>query len=179
MRDWAQLGTDLAVKSRRAQEQAELAFHRRLAQQAYRRWAEDVVFDVIHRLHEELTLRSAEMTLRSAELGHSVGSTYRLNTPRSVPLEAGGAARCVLSLSVEDSNVDLYSQWTPGSPPAVHLLLSRQRGGRPAQLVCLPGAWLVRPERGSGFELRSFESDGRTLPLEDLAFRAARLLLVH
>ncbi len=172
MRDWAQLGSDLAVKSRRAQEQAEQAFHRRLAQQAYRRWAEDVVFDVIHRLHEELTLRSAE-------LGRSVGSTYRLNTPRSVPLEAGGAARCVLSLSVEDSNVDLYSQWTPGSPPAVHLLLSRQRGGRPAQLVCLPGAWLARPERGNGFELRSFESDGRTLPLEDLAFRAARLLLVH
>lgn len=172
MPDWLRLGSELAVKSRRARESAELVNSRRQTQREYQAWAGEVVVEVVARLGEELASRASEFE-------RSAGISYELRPPRRVSLETDSTDRCVLSLFLDGSNVDLYAQWTPGAPPAVHLLLSRQRGGRPARLVSIPGAWLARPLGGTGFELKSFEPERQDIELEELAYRAARLLLVH
>ncbi len=171
MPDWARLGGELAVRSRDAAEVAQQAFDRHLAQQAYRRWASEGVFLVIHQLHDELTARAVDFE-------RNVGTSYRLESPRRVRLGEGANDRCVLSLSFAGATVDVYSQWTPGAPPSVHLLLSRQHGGRPARLVCVPGAWLARSDDGAGFDLRAFSPERTNVSLEQLAYRSARLLLV-
>jgi hypothetical protein len=86
------------------------------------------------------------------------------------------AEQRVLCISFADDSVHLHAQWKKGTPPSIHVLLSRKRGGRDARLITLPGGWLRPASTDAGFQVCSFDSSSHQVSLEEIAYRALRLL---
>lgn len=170
--DWAQLGARIATKSQRldAAEQDRRALEQ--ARVAAQLWANDAVQRVMTQLFELLQWHVGQYA-------RTTGVELRLSPPRRVLACDHEAQRLVLSLSLKDDNIDLYAQWSPGTPPGLHLLLSRTRRGRALRMICVPGAWLSPSTHEGGVNLRSFEGEHTLVSLESLAYRAVSLLAME
>lgn len=170
MQDWDQLGTALAGRARHIAALRREKLERAAARESYRCWAHATVTQVIDALHTLLSQRAAELGL---------GTTHGVEVlpPRDVCLDGSGRCTRVMSLRLGPDVVDLYAQWTPGSPPTLHLLLSRTRRGRPLRMLCVPGGWLSAQDNKTAYRLLEFEQD-QPVALEQIALRAARLLAV-
>lgn len=160
--NWETLGSEF---ERRAGELAERAADDKRREE-YSAWARDAV----HRAIDELSLIVHRQT---ATFPETVRSELRVEvaTPTAFPAE-----QRVLCINFATDSVHLHAQWRSGAPPSIHVLLSRKRGGRDARLITLPGGWLRPVSTPSGFEVCSFDSSSHQVTLEEIAFRALRLL---
>jgi hypothetical protein len=158
---WESLANDFERRTGELAAQAE-DHHR---QQLYCAWARSA----IHRSIEQLT---TIIELHIANFPEVVRSELRVEVAEPATAHAEQRVLCV---NFAADSVHLHAQWREGTPPSLHVLLSRKRAGRDARLITLPGGWL-RPASASGFQLCSFDGSGHEIALEDVAYRALRLL---
>lgn len=168
MHDWDQLCAALTDRAHRVEAQQREKRQRAAARESYCRWAELSVARVIDELFGVLSACLAECTARGAPLA--------IVPPRDVRLAPTGRCARMVSVRLGPDAVDAYAQWAPGSPPALHLLLSRERRGRPMRMICVPGAWLKADDDKASYRLLAFDRQQRSVALDELARTALRLL---
>lgn len=162
MSSWEALGLEF---ERRAGDLAARAEDDKRRQE-YGTWAREAVRRSVEELLSIVERRMASFPERvRSEL------RFEITTPAATQIE-----QRVLCISFGGDSVHLHAQWKTGAPPSIHVLLSRKRGGRDARLITLPGGWLRPVSNDVGFQVCSFEASGHEIALEELAFRALRLL---
>lgn len=137
-----------------------------LRQEEYAAWAHDAVQRIIARL---------ETIVRQHVARFPDAVRAELDVKVEEP-SVGHRVQRVLCIGFGADSVHLHAQWRRGAPPSLHVLLSRKRAGRDARLITLPGGFLRPVSDERGFELCPFDGSRNEVSLEELAYRALRLL---
>ncbi len=159
---WEDLSTEF---ERRASDLAVRADDDKRRQQ-YSAWAREAV----HRCIDDLASIVQQHTATFAQAARS-----ELRIEIAAP-NVSQAEQRVLCVNFATDSVHLHAQWKVGAPPSIHVLLSRKRGGRDARLITLPGGWLRPVSTDAGFQVCSFDGSSHEISLEEIAYRALRLL---
>jgi hypothetical protein len=128
-----------------------------------------------------MTLLREVAAERAASFASQSGAQVEVKWPSHPPIniDPDGPFMSFMSLSLPEREVHLYSHRVSHGPPLIHFVVAGAEGrdGQRKRLLGRPGAKLEKRE-GGGFLLSGVgEQEGKTLSVDDLAYRAFELLL--
>jgi hypothetical protein len=128
-----------------------------------------------------MTLLREVAAERASSFASQSGMQIEVKWPSHPPIniDPDGPFMSFMSLTLPEREVHLYSHRVSHGPPLIHFVVAGAEGPdrQRKRLLGRPGAKLEKRE-GGGFLLSGVgENEGKTLSVDDLAYRAFELLL--